>query len=273
VSSSAEVLQTGEQPLGESPGEELTRLRARIRELEGAATRDDRTDALLSMLSHELRSPLQSLLLNIDLCLQRVDVPGGEPGGPWLADKLLRQRRMAGRLKLLIDTFLDVGQLASGQLSFETEEIDLGELVGDIVRRGGDELAWAHCPCTVMGAPGVVGHWDRLQLELLVTNLLSNAMKYGAGAPIDISIWGTPELAFVRVADQGPGIDPADHERIFDKFTRLPNPSHVGGFGLGLWIARSIVEAQGGSIAVDSTLGRGAAFTVVLPLARPAAAA
>jgi signal transduction histidine kinase len=270
TTSAAQLSQTGEFAPGEpSPDDELARLRARVRELETAATRDDRADALLSMLSHELRSPLQGLLLNVDLCLQRTRGPAGDPTTGWLADRLGRQRRMATRLKLLIDTFLDVSHIAAGELRLELEDLDLGVLVDDVVHRAADELAWARCPVRVDLQPGLTGRWDRLQIELVVANLLSNAAKYGAGAPVEIAVWGSDDAAFVGVKDHGPGIALGDHERIFDKFMRLEGPSKVGGFGLGLWIVRHIVEASGGTISVDSERGQGATFMVSLPRRPP----
>jgi signal transduction histidine kinase len=265
-STTAELLETGEFAPGEpSPDDELARLRARVRELETASSHDHRTDALLSMLSHELRSPLQSLLLNVDLCLQRTRGPEGDPATAWLTDRLSRQRRMATRLKLLIDTFLDVGQIAAGDLRLDIEDVDLGDLVGDVINRTSDELAWARCSCQLDLRPGVTGRWDRVQIELVVANLLSNAAKYGPGLPVEIRVWGTRDRAFVRVRDHGPGIAPKDQARVFEKFTRLETPSKVGGFGLGLWIVRHIVAASRGSIEIDSEPGQGAAFTVCLP--------
>jgi signal transduction histidine kinase len=272
-STSAEVRQTASPlrqtaelgPEDPSPDDELARLRERVRELETACTPEGQADALLSMLSHELRSPLQSLLLNVDLCMRRTCAPESATG--WLTDRLARQRRMAARLKLLIDTFLDVGQIAAGELRLDLQDVDLGDLVTDVVQRTADELAWARCPVELDVQPGVLGHWDRLQIDLVVSNLLSNALKYGPGAPIEITVWGDRDAAFVRVRDHGPGIAPPDQLRIFDKFTRLETGSKVGGFGLGLWIVRHVVEASGGEVAVTSEPGQGATFTICLPRA------
>src|SRR6185436_7646959 len=216
----AELKQTGEfAPAEPSPDDELARLRARVRELETASSQDRQADALLAMLSHELRSPLQSLLLNVDLCLQRTRGPAGDPATAWLSDRLSRQRRMANRLKLLIDTFLDVGQIAAGELGLEPADVDLDQLAGDVVHRTADEQTWAHCPCRLDAPAGVIARCDPLQIDLAVANLLSNALKYGSGAPVEISVWGTRDVGFVRVADHGPGIPLEDQERIFDKFT------------------------------------------------------
>jgi signal transduction histidine kinase len=260
----AELRQTGEfAPEGAESQQdgELARLRARVRELEAAAVREDRADTLLAMLSHELRTPLQTLLLNVDLCLQA----GSEPLPPWLADKLVRQRRMATRLKLLVDTFLDVGAITKGDLSCERQELDLGRLVADVVQRASEDLAWARCPCRLDAQPGVLGRWDRRQLDLAISNLLSNAIKFGAGAPIEITLRATPAGAALTIRDHGPGIPRLDQARIFDKFFRLPTPTRVSGFGLGLWIARHVIASCGGTITVDSEVGEGAAFTVSLP--------
>jgi signal transduction histidine kinase len=266
LSQPSTLRQTAEfSPGGPSPDDELARLRARVLELESATTLEGQADALLSMLSHELRSPLQTLLLNVDLCLRRTGGPDGDPATAWLTDRLARQRRMTTRLKLLIDTFLDVGQIAAGELCLDLEEVDLGQLVEDVVHRTGDELAWARCTVDLDLQPGLIGRWDRLQIDLVVANLLSNAAKYGPGAPVEIAAWGTRDLAFLRVRDRGPGIPRQDQPRIFDKFTRLESGSKVGGFGLGLWIVRHIVEASGGEVAVESEPGHGAAFTVRLP--------
>jgi signal transduction histidine kinase len=266
LASSADLRQTGEFAPGgdESPEEELARLRARVQELEMASARGDR-EQLLSMLSHELRTPLQTLLLNLDLCLQRSSEPRGDPTPAWLAERLGRQRRMATRLKLLIDTFLDVGAITSGELRFDLEEVDLGALVSEVVHRAADDLSWARCPCRLDADPGVVGRWDRRQLDLAVANLLSNAIKYGAGDSIEITVRGAGRSGIVRIQDHGPGIPRLDQARIFEKFARLPTPTKVGGFGLGLWIARHLVTAAGGTITVDSEPGQGAAFTVSLP--------
>lgn len=267
VRSSAQALPAPDALEGEAP-DELARLRARIRELEQAGGRDDRFDALMSMLSHELRSPLQSLMLNVDVCMQRLR-GHSEPDGEWFAEKLKRQRRLAGRLKLLIDTFLDIGQLASGPLRLEVDTLDLGELVRDVVHRATDDLAWARCECRLEITPGVTGRWDRVQVDLVISNLLTNAIKYGGGSPITVTVEGTNDAGIFTVRDGGPGIARGDQARIFEKFTRLPGPSTVGGFGLGLWIVQRIVEAAGGSIQLDSDTGRGAAFTVSLPRQGP----
>jgi signal transduction histidine kinase len=112
-----------------------------------------------------------------------------------------------------------------------------------------------------------VGRWDRLRLDQIVTNLLSNALKYGPGKPIEIRLQSHDSAAVLAVRDEGIGIPPEDQARIFERFERAVSPRHFGGLGLGLWIVKQIVTAMGGTISVRSEAGNGSEFTVVLPSA------
>ncbi|HEX8953404.1 MAG TPA: ATP-binding protein, partial [Polyangia bacterium] len=112
----------------------------------------------------------------------------------------------------------------------------------------------------------VVGFWDRTRLEQVVTNLVTNAMKFGAGQPIEIAVGAADHRASLAVTDHGIGIPPDQQALIFDRFQRGGVSSrHYAGLGLGLHIVRQIVEAHHGAIAVASTPGRGSTFTVTLP--------
>jgi signal transduction histidine kinase len=134
-----------------------------------------------------------------------------------------------------------------------------------MLTRFDEEMAVAGCAPELAAAAPVVGRWDRLRLEQVLTNLLSNAIKYGAGRPIEISVEATDERARLSVRDQGIGIPPEHHGRIFERFQRAVSRRHYGGFGLGLWISRRTVEAMGGTLTLASTPGQGATFVVELP--------
>ncbi|MFT3766826.1 MAG: HAMP domain-containing sensor histidine kinase [Minicystis sp.] len=127
------------------------------------------------------------------------------------------------------------------------------------------EIEWARCHLTLHAGEPIVGRWDRLHLEQVVGNLLANAIKYGAGAPVVIEVEAAGPRARIVVRDHGVGIAPEDQDRIFKRFARATHARTFQGLGLGLWIVRQIVEASGGTITVESRPGAGATFTVDLP--------
>jgi signal transduction histidine kinase len=219
-------------------------------------------DEFLSIASHELRTPLTALQLQLQTLLRMVE--GGEPRLRDKAEKSIKQTR---RLEKLVENLLDVTRIIGGRLTLEPEEVDLAETVRDVAERFTDEAARASCPIRVNALAAPVGRWDRLRLEQVATNLISNAVKYAAGAPIDVRVEQADACARLVVADHGQGIPPEALGRIFGRFERAADRPHYGGLGLGLYIVRHIVEAHGGSIRAASEPGRGATFTVELPLA------
>jgi signal transduction histidine kinase len=115
----------------------------------------------------------------------------------------------------------------------------------------------------------VIGEWDRFRIDQVVTNLVSNAVKYGQGKGVEIEVVRDGGTARLSVRDHGIGIDPVQQARIFGRFERAVSRENYGGFGLGLWIVRQIVEAHGGAIRLASAPGEGASFTVELPIGEP----
>jgi signal transduction histidine kinase len=111
-----------------------------------------------------------------------------------------------------------------------------------------------------------VGFWDPSAIDQVVTNLLSNAIKFGGGKPIAVAVRRKGDVARVEVRDQGPGVAEPDRRRIFERFERGVSEHSYGGLGLGLWIARQIVDAHGGRIGVEEAPGAGAVFHFELPL-------
>jgi signal transduction histidine kinase len=112
----------------------------------------------------------------------------------------------------------------------------------------------------------MVGSWDRLRVEQVLTNLLANAIRYGAGGPIDVTLKGEGGEAILEVTDHGPGVPERDLQRIFGRFERASSMRNYGGLGLGLYVARQIIEAHGGSISALNPATGGARFTIRLPL-------
>ena len=215
----------------------------------------------LSIASHELRTPLTTLQLQLHGMARRLDGLDEK-----LAANIQRARRSGDRLMALVEMLLDVSRITTGQLTLQTESFDLSAALREIADRLGDEAHAAGCAITFHAPESVVGTWDRLRLEQVLTNLLTNAIKYAANRPIDIRVAHVDGEALIAVSDNGPGIDAEMLPRIFGRFERAAPIEHYGGLGLGLYITKQIVEAHGGTIEVASSVGSGTTFTVRLPL-------
>jgi signal transduction histidine kinase len=223
-------------------------------------------DEFLSMASHELKTPLTSLKVHIQGALRAATRrEEAVPVAQYVA-KLETLEQNVGRLAQLVDTMLDITRVSSGRLDFELGPVDLADVVREVASRFSEEAARAGCAVTVRGEAPVRGQWDRGRVDQVVTNLLSNALKYGAGRPVELVVAEDGAHASLRVRDEGIGIAELDRERIFERFERaVPEGEFYGGFGLGLWIVRQIVTGLGGSVDVASTLGQGSTFRVLLP--------
>jgi signal transduction histidine kinase len=213
----------------------------------------------LSVAGHELRTPLALALLQLQGAQRELEKMGSPPS-------VARAVASIKRLDHLTQQLLDVGHLAAGKLVLEAEPVELRSLIQDVVARVVESAPEPRPDVQVTGSPQVSGRWDRLRLEQVVTNLVTNALKYGQGKPIHIDLQCRDRDVIVRVLDGGMGIAPEKQQRIFERFERAAAPGDAGGWGLGLWIARKIVEDAGGRIRVDSAPGQGACFTVELPL-------
>jgi signal transduction histidine kinase len=218
-------------------------------------------DEFLSVAGHELRTPLTALHLNMQLLLQAA------------RDDERAQRRLntadrqVARLARLTNELLDVSRITAHRLTLEREQFDLALLAEEVAARFADELRRAGSTLERHIEGPVLGSWDRMRVEQVLNNLLSNAIKYGEGKPISLRVERVPGAARITVEDHGIGITEADQHRIFERFERAVSPTHFGGFGLGLWITKEVVEAHGGRITVQSELQRGSTFTVDLPFA------
>lgn len=174
-------------------------------------------------------------------------------------------RRQLLRLERLVNDLLDVSRIMAGKLPFLVEDVDLAALVREVVERLGTQLQSAKCETSVDADRAIVGLWDRMRLDQIVTNLLTNAMKYGAGRPIEVRVDGDDHAGRLTVRDHGIGISDENQKRIFEKFERVVSERSYGGLGLGLWIVSRIVSDFDGSVHVESAPGTGATFTVELP--------
>jgi PAS domain S-box-containing protein len=242
----------------------FTDVDAQRRAHEGAQAAVRLRDEFLSVASHELRTPLTALQLQLQSA-RRLFTQSKEVNER-LLNKVSTAVRQTERLSTLVDSLLDVSRIATGRLELHLEDFDLAEATNDVVERLREEAGRAGCEVRLHVKGSVTGHWDRLRIEQVVTNLLSNALKYAPGKPVEITLGPSEEGAALTVRDQGIGIDPEHFPRIFGRFERAVPASHYGGLGLGLYITQQIISAHGGQVTVDSAPGSGATFRVQLPL-------
>lgn len=224
-------------------------------------------DEFLSIASHELRTPLSSLKMQLQMGAKATDVERGLTPPPEKIAKVFSVSiRQIQRLDRLIEDLLSVSRIHAGKLAYRIEEVNLAQLVRDVCENHGEILATEKIEVELDLQPDVVGFWDKDRLEQVVVNLLSNSVKYGAGRPILISLRKSAgESAQLAIKDSGIGIEKEKQDKIFDRFERAVSATNISGLGIGLYIARAIVEAHKGTIAVASKLGEGATFTVALP--------
>lgn len=250
-------------------GDQVAELRAALRA----------RDEFLSVAAHELRNPLTPITMQVAMLLRaaRAADPPLPAGIVAMIERLeLATRRFLKRATVL----LDVSRLAAGHpFRPEVARFDLSALVLEVVADHAPLAERVRSPLDVSAvAPGVAGAWDRVGVELVLDNLLSNALKHGAGAPVAVGLeWIRPaapgagqglepERVRLWVADRGRGLPPEDQERIFRRFEQArTRAATAGGFGVGLWVAREVARAMGGDVVVASEPGAGAVFSLVLP--------
>jgi PAS domain S-box-containing protein len=165
-------------------------------------------DEFLGIASHELKTPLTSLRLQLQMARR------GTPASP---DKLLKQ---ADRLARLIDDMLDITRIDAGKMAFHRAPAVLAELVTDVLERFAPQFAAVGSTLSLDLAPGLVGEWDAFRIEQVITNLVTNAVKYAAGKPVHIRAARIDGKAVLTIADHGPGVAQQNRERIFHRFER-----------------------------------------------------
>lgn len=280
VGSAGEALARGEAPalpqlsiaelnrLGQSLVESGSLMREREQDRDQHVQRAEAAvrarDEFLSLASHELRTPLTSLVLHAQLLQRALDGRADLQRRP--VERFLHQtRRQVGRLTRLVDDMLDISRIEMGRLSLDPERVELCALTEEVIQRLGPQLREAGCAVSLYAPEPVEGRWDRYRIDQVLTNVLTNATRYGAGKPVVVSVGRVGEGAELRIRDHGRGIAPEDQERIFHKFERAVDKSEVSGLGLGLFIVREITSMHGGTVRVESALGEGATFVITLP--------
>jgi signal transduction histidine kinase len=225
-------------------------------------------DEFMSIAAHEMRTPLMALTLQLGTLMRLISKGSAEA----VEQKIQKAIGQTDRLASLIDHLLDVSRITAGRLVLESAECDLSEVVRESAERFADEASRAGSELRMRLEPNVRGRWDSFRLEQMVTNLVSNAIKYGDGKPIEIAVESGPRAARLVVRDNGIGIAEKELDRVFEPFHRSTSDRKYSGLGLGLHITSQIVRAHGGEIQVKSEVGNGSSFIVDLPRQAPATA-
>ncbi len=223
-------------------------------------------DDFLALAGHELNTPLTALRLQLRGLERMASHEGGAPLPEPVSRRLEAASRHAERLSALVRQLLEVSRLTAHGPVVNPQAMDLAGLVREVADHFQESAAQMGCELLVRAPERLEARWDRELCELVLSNLVSNALRYGRGGPVQLVLEQEETRALLSVRDRGIGIAPADQERIFQRFERAVSDRHYGGLGLGLWLVRQCVEALGGSIRVESAPGQGSTFTVELPM-------
>jgi signal transduction histidine kinase len=217
-------------------------------------------DEFITVAAHELHGPLTSLQLSAESFAASL-VTSPEASAK-TSKSIVRQVQ---RLNRLVDHMLDASRIMTKRLSLTVTHLNLSKLVQEIAGSFAERCERAGSALTLRIEPGIVGYWDADRLAQVVNNLLDNAIKFGAGKPIDVSLQARDESAALTVTDRGIGVDPERLGSLFEPFVRAVSARSYGGFGLGLFMSKAIVDAHGGEIDIKSQPGEGSTLTVRLP--------
>lgn len=242
----------------------LEQLQSTQLELEQAVRmRDD----FMSIVAHEVRTPLNGLILETQLRKMHL---ARDNAAAFTLDKMHamvdRDERQIKSLIRLIEDMLDVSRIRTGKLSIRPNRFDLVKLVSTLLQNFAQQMEAAETEVSLTAPEPVEGFWDEFRIEQVITNLLTNALRYGGRSPVQVRVYRQGNEARVEVQDHGIGISEENQKRIFQQFERVSAKTVVAGLGLGLFISEQIVAAHGGSIVVESEINEGALFRVCLPI-------
>lgn len=251
---------------------DLARQRQELQEAKAQLQRAvNMRDDFMSMIAHELRNPLNSVYLQAQLRRKMVAAPK-QPDPQAMLRMVERDERQIRSMVRLLDDMLDVSRVRTGKLAIVPAPFDLAASAQVVVEAIQEQARGAGVTLSLSAPTSLPIVGDEFRIEQVITNLLTNALRYGRGEPVAVTVGVREDVreAFVSVRDQGMGIAPADQERIFEQFERTEGAAQVAGLGLGLYIARQIAQAHQGRLEVRSALGQGSEFVLSLPLAAPA---
>jgi signal transduction histidine kinase len=224
-------------------------------------------DEFLSLASHELRTPLTGMKLYTQAARRSLEKNSSEAVQATRMSRLIEQTDHGlGRMIRLVEDMLDISRIQNGKLQLHLEDVDFARAVQETLERFGPQFAEAGIEVSLHAPTSLTARVDRFRVEQVLTNLITNAIRYAPGAPVEVRLAAEPSRITLSFQDNGPGIAERDQERVFERFERLTPGSNVSGLGLGLYIVREIVRAHGGSIRLHSEPGQGTRFIIELPV-------
>jgi two-component system, OmpR family, sensor kinase len=253
---------------GAPPPDEATSAEAALEQLrqqnaeliEAVAARDN----FIAVAAHELRNPMTPIVGQIDLLL--ANLQAGRYSSVQVEHRVRRIRRAMNHFIKRAGTLLDVSRITNGRFHLSSAPCDLSDLVREMVETFTEMARYSGCSIGIEVPESLAGACDRLALEQVLENLISNAIKYAPSGPVTVSAEALGSLVRFKVRDHGPGISAGDRARIFERFERAVGTSERhSGFGVGLWVVGQLVAAMEGTIVVDDAEGGGSVFTVTLP--------
>lgn len=223
-------------------------------------------DEFLSISSHELRTPLTPLKIQLQAISMHIEKGTfSELSVEQLRKMLSQTEKQINRITTLVDDLLDVTRISTGKLTLNVEDVELVEVIKELIDRYKVQLTNAQCEVSLHLLDSLTVRIDRLRIEQVLVNLLTNAMKYASGKHIDITLKMEGDCIVLIFADKGTGILEVDHKRIFDRFERANSTTAQGGLGLGLYIVNQIIRAHNGTIEMQSEKDLGTIFMIKLP--------
>lgn len=223
-------------------------------------------DEFMSLVAHELRTPLNTLFLETQMRSLQIKRGNAAAFAPQQMEAMVqRDERQIKSMIRLIDDMLDVSRMRSGKLSIRPTQVQLMTLLERVVSDLSLQAATTGSSLTLLPHEPVSGCWDEFRVEQVIVNLLTNALRYGGGQPVEVSVEQMGECVRIDVRDGGKGIAPADLERIFEPFERGARNGEPKGLGLGLYISRQLAISHSGELRVTSNPGEGSTFSLMLP--------
>lgn len=224
-------------------------------------------DEFLSIASHELKTPLTSMLLQTQHALHNIrNVSLAHFSIESLLKMLESVENQTKRLSKMINDFLNISLINTGNLQLEYDDVDLNKLVQDVINEFSPKIKEEQYVLTYEQEDKVRGIWDKVRIEQVISNILSNALKYGSGKPIEVTVRNHYSRAQIMIKDHGIGVPKDKQKKVFQLFERGVPQDQYKGLGVGLFITHEIVKAHHGELLFTSRPNHGSIFTINLPL-------